>query len=68
MSPPAARGRRPDVTGVELVDGVEKRDLVLVDPDRLWPDTWLDTNAYADAKTAVITQTKERARGAPIHE
>jgi len=32
-----------------------KRELVRSD--------WADMNAYADAKTAVITQIKERARG-----
>ena len=32
--------RRPDVTDVELVGGVEKRDIVLVDYDPSWPETF----------------------------
>lgn len=32
--------RRPDVTTVELVGGVEKRALVIVDPDPTWPETY----------------------------
>jgi GrpB-like predicted nucleotidyltransferase (UPF0157 family) len=30
--------RRPDVTDVEIVGGIEKRALVIVDPDPTWPD------------------------------
>jgi GrpB-like predicted nucleotidyltransferase (UPF0157 family) len=38
LSPPERSGRRrPDVTDVELVGGVEKRHLVIVDPDPRWP-------------------------------
>lgn len=43
--------RRADVTTAELVGGVEKRDLVIVDPDPRWPATY---RAHADRiRTAV---------------
>lgn len=34
--------RRPDVSAVELVGGVEKRDLVLAEYDEAWPSTYRD--------------------------
>lgn len=34
--------RRPDVTTVELFGGVEKRDLVLVEHDPRWPETYAE--------------------------
>ncbi|HEY9562833.1 MAG TPA: GrpB family protein [Nocardioides sp.] len=37
MQRPTA-SRRPDVTDVELVGGIEKRDLVLADPDPAWAE------------------------------
>ena len=38
----ARRPRRPDVTTVELVGGVEKRSLVIVDHDPTWPRTYAE--------------------------
>ena len=38
----ARRHRRPDVTTVELVGGVEKRYLVIVDHDPTWPRTYAE--------------------------
>ena len=39
----AARGsRRPDVTTVELVGGIEKRALVLADYDSQWPEAYAE--------------------------
>ncbi|MDU0312315.1 GrpB family protein [Phycicoccus sp. M110.8] len=38
----ARRHRRPDVTTVELVGGVEKRSLVIVDHDPAWPRTYAE--------------------------
>ncbi|MEW1953339.1 GrpB family protein [Terrabacter sp. NPDC080008] len=32
--------RRADLTTVELVGGIEKRELVIVDPDPTWPQTY----------------------------
>lgn len=34
--------RRPDVTTVELVGGIEKRDLVLADYDPQWPEAYVE--------------------------
>ena len=34
--------RRPDVTTVELVGGVEQRDLALADYDPRWPETYVE--------------------------
>lgn len=34
--------RRPDVTGLELVGGVEKRTLVLAEPDPGWPSAYAE--------------------------
>jgi GrpB-like predicted nucleotidyltransferase (UPF0157 family) len=46
----AARGsRRPDVTTLELVGGVEKRALVLADYDPKWPE------AYAEEERRIRT-------------
>ncbi|UZJ25440.1 GrpB family protein [Rhodococcus antarcticus] len=43
MEPPGPSGRRrPDVVGVELVGGVEKRALVIVDADPSWPGIFAD--------------------------
>jgi len=39
------------VTGVELVGGVEKRSLVIVDPDPSWPEIFLQ---HADRVRAVL--------------
>jgi len=40
--PTAREPRRPDVTTVELVGGVEKRDLVLADYDSDWPQAYAE--------------------------
>lgn len=37
MSDGESRPRRPEVTTAELIGGVEKRDLFMVDPDPAWP-------------------------------
>lgn len=41
-SPTPPTPRRPDVTTVELVGGVEKRDLVLAEPDPTWPAAYAE--------------------------
>ena len=52
--------RRPDVTALELVGGIERS---------LLQSRWDDMNAYADAKTDVILAIKARARAArPLAE
>lgn len=37
--------RRPDVTTVDLVGGVERRELVLEEPDPTWPDRYAEHEA-----------------------
>jgi GrpB-like predicted nucleotidyltransferase (UPF0157 family) len=51
MPPPERSGRRPDVTDVELVGGVERRDLVIVDPDPSWPEVFAQ---HADRLRAAL--------------
>jgi len=41
MSTSPSSRRRADVTSAELVGGVEKRTLVVVDPEPTWPTTYL---------------------------
>jgi len=38
----ASESRRPDVTSVEIVGGIEKRTLVLTDYDPQWPEAYLE--------------------------
>ena len=38
----ARESRRPDVTSVEIVGGIEKRTLVLTDYDPQWPEAYLE--------------------------
>jgi GrpB-like predicted nucleotidyltransferase (UPF0157 family) len=52
MPPSEGSGhRRPDVTDVELVGGVEKRNLVIVDPDPSWPEVFSE---HADRMRAAL--------------
>lgn len=39
---PQRSHRRPDVTTVEIVGGIEKRELVLADYDERWPERYAD--------------------------
>lgn len=58
MTDPCTRGRRRvDITAPELIGGVEKRDLVIVDPDPGWADRY---RAHEDRLRTALGATAVR--------
>ncbi|WP_062316151.1 GrpB family protein [Demequina maris] len=58
-SPRAPHRRRADVTTTELVGGVERRTIEIVDPDQTWPETFAEHRARVAAALGPVARSIE---------